>query len=416
MMTKNPAQNSGPAGSAARTQGTDAPSAHRLSQLDFLRGVAILLVLGAHQPHGDTGKMRLVAGLMGRFGWSGVDLFFVLSGFLIGGLIMREVVTKQSFDIRRFFIRRILKIWPLYYLYLLVFTAILFAEKGAAFGHYLVTVVVPAWFNYQNLSPAFSANIDHIWPPIGMTWSLAIEEHFYLLLPLLCLFALALRPPAQALKIVAWSCVGCVLACTTLRFILLWNSPFSTFTHQFPTYLRIDGLAFGVLLAYLYHAQPAAWDRLKKYRSPMILGSLLLLAPMLFLSHEKSRFVYTLGYSFLYLGYGGLLVVFMQSVVGQGRIGSFIGSRAGKAIAAIGRASYSIYLWQLLLAAKLVEHEMGWLPFKSNPTLHWSLAMFLVAFLSIAEGMLIARLFEVPTLLLRNRLFPARSEAVRSAA
>ena len=416
MIAKNPIEKSGLSAGSNGTSVTGVQSAHRLPQLDFLRGIAILLVLGVHQPFFEAGKLRLISGLLGRFGWSGVDLFFVLSGFLIGGLIFREIVTKQSFDMRRFYIRRVLKIWPLYYLYVFVIAAILFAQKGSAFGHYFITVIVPAIFNYQNLSPAFAENLGYIWIPMGMTWSLAVEEHFYLLLPLCCLLALAVRPPAQALKIIALGCIACIITCTVLRFVLLWKAPFSYFTHLWPTYLRIDGLAFGVLLAYVYHAQPTWWEGLKKYRYLILISSLALLFPMVLLSHERSRFVWTIGYTFLYLGYGGLLVVLMQTTVGKGKIGSFIGSAAGKGIAAIGRASYSIYLWQLLLAGKLIVHYQYLIPFKSNLALHWLVAFILSVSLSIVEGMVIARLIEVPTLVIRNRLFPARSEAVRSTS
>ena len=393
----------------ATTQAT-----RRLLQLDFLRGIAILLVLGAHQLGLPSGKLRLVAGLLGRFGWSGVDLFFVLSGFLVGGLICRELVTKQSFDAPRFMVRRAFKIWPSYYLYLLVAAGIIFYQDRPNFAHHLVAVFVPAFFNYQNLSYSFYEGIGHIWPPMGMTWSLAIEEHFYILLPLICLLLLKSKSPTRALQLIAQGCFACIITCTVLRFILLWNKPFNFYMNVWPTYLRIDGLSFGVFLAYLYHAQPDRWNSLKKYRHGMLAASFFLLLPMVLYSHEKSRFVYTLGYTFVYLGYGGLLVVLMQTTVGQGRLGSLIGSPLGRMVAVTGRASYSIYLWQLLLAGKLLNHFSYLIPFKSNPTLHWLLATSLLVLLSIFEGILIARLVEVPTLLIRDRLFPGRAKAIKT--
>ena len=387
---------------------------HRLSQLDFLRGVAILLVLGAHQPNTDPGKLRLVAGLMGRFGWSGVDLFFVLSGFLVGGLIFREVVTKQRFDPVRFMVRRAFKIWPLYYLYITVATVIMFVQDRTRFAHDVVAVIVPCVFNYENMSHSFVEDLPHIWAPMGMIWSLAVEEHFYLLLTALFAFALATRPTVRALRLVALVCVSCIPLCLTLRFVLLWNQPFTFITHVWPTYLRIDGLCWGVLLAYVYHVQPSWWEALRGRRRAILAASLLLLLPMVLLSHEKSRLVYTFGYTFLYVGYGGLLVVLMQTTVGQGRIGSLVGSPVGRLTAAIGRSSYSIYLWQLMLAGELVTTHLSLIPFQSIPALHWLLAMSATVVLSIIEGALIARLIEVPTLLVRNRLFPARSEATRA--
>lgn len=393
-----------------------APAAGRLPQLDFLRGIAILLVLGAHQVPMSPGKLRLVSGLMGRFGWSGVDLFFVLSGFLVGGLICRELVTKQSFDARRFMVRRAFRIWPSYYLYLLVVAGLVFYQDRPNFAHHVAAVLVPAFFNYQNMSPAFSVGIGEIQPQMGMTWSLAIEEHFYLLLPLICLILLKFRPPAQALRLVALGCLASIVACTSLRFLLLWNRPFTFFMNVWPTYLRIDGLAFGVFLAYLYHAQPARWNGLRKYRPHIIAASLLLLLPEVLYSHEKSRFVYTLGYTFVYLGYGGLLVVLMQTTVGQGKLGSLIGSPLGRGIAATGRVSYSIYLWQMLLAGSVIARFVYLFPFKSNPALHWLLVTAAAAVLAIVEGVLLARFVEAPPLALRERLFPGRARAVQATA
>jgi peptidoglycan/LPS O-acetylase OafA/YrhL len=100
---------------------TSTPS--RVLQLDVLRGAAILLVLGAHAPSvapGWSGKLRPLDAFIHRFGWTGVDLFFVLSGFLIGGLLFAELKKYGRLDVRRFLIRRALRIWPPYYILLIV--------------------------------------------------------------------------------------------------------------------------------------------------------------------------------------------------------------------------------------------------------------------------------------------------------
>src|SRR5437763_1037392 len=88
-----------------------APAGGRIQQLDFLRGVAILLVLVYHWvfPPSDAGLLRPIMEGIERFGWSGVDLFFVLSGFLIGGLLFKEIQKTGRLDVKRFLIRRGLK-------------------------------------------------------------------------------------------------------------------------------------------------------------------------------------------------------------------------------------------------------------------------------------------------------------------
>src|ERR1700722_19491950 len=91
--------------------------ARRLIQLDVLRGLAILLVLGRHAivPREDAGRLAPLAKIWWHIGWTGVDLFFVLSGFLVGGLLLGELRSRGTLDIKRFIIRRGFKIWPAYY-------------------------------------------------------------------------------------------------------------------------------------------------------------------------------------------------------------------------------------------------------------------------------------------------------------
>ena len=109
----------------------------RLLPLDFLRGVAILLVLMRHSPLASSkvGYIAYPFALIGRMGWTGVDLFFVLSGFLIGGLLFREIATRETLDIKRFIIRRGFKIWPSYYLNILVGTLIVYLNTPEAGGN-----------------------------------------------------------------------------------------------------------------------------------------------------------------------------------------------------------------------------------------------------------------------------------------
>lgn len=134
----------------------------RLPELDFARAIAITLALGWHfYTPSDFVILNLIQLPGHLIGWAGVDLFFVLSGFLIGGLIFREIDQTGEFNARRFLIRRAFKIWPVLYLYvvLLVLT-----------GRYSPIEIVPqTLFHLQNY-----------WvTPASHLWSLAVEEHFY---------------------------------------------------------------------------------------------------------------------------------------------------------------------------------------------------------------------------------------------
>src|SRR5437867_1416823 len=155
----------------------------RNQSLDVLRCVAILLVLGRHLDYYP---------LWSKIGWIGVDLFFVLSGFLVSGLLFHEFKEHGRINFRRFILRRGLKIWPAFYTYILI-TAVLVAfiqyhRAGAFPWRQFVTTSLFLRFYF----PSDSRFFDHI-------WSLAVEEHFYLILPLALFILLVSRNHSKKL-------------------------------------------------------------------------------------------------------------------------------------------------------------------------------------------------------------------------
>ncbi|HYJ63150.1 MAG TPA: acyltransferase, partial [Parafilimonas sp.] len=137
----------------------------RLKEIDFLRGIAIILVLFRH---------HLISNKLYQIGWIGVDLFFVLSGFLVSGLLFREYKKSHRINVRLFLIRRGFKIYPLFYVFILL-TA--FMERFV-YGHLNMRDFFSEAFFVQNY-------FGNIW---WHTWSLAIEEHFYFGLAFFILF------------------------------------------------------------------------------------------------------------------------------------------------------------------------------------------------------------------------------------
>lgn len=215
----------------------------QIPQLDAVRGVAILVVL-AHNLHGFSSPPF---SFLTTYGWMGVDLFFVLSGFLITGILLDTNPSKDFF--RNFYARRCLRIWPLYYSMLVlmfVIVPLLRPQNAAELFHRS-----NPWWSYpfflQNFlvaDPALSVG------PLGVSWSLAVEELFYLVWPLFVRF---LSP--GRLQIVAW---GVFLFSPVLRFLvvsrgwLIYSNPFC----------RIDGLMAGALLALLVRKSGFAPNRL----------------------------------------------------------------------------------------------------------------------------------------------------------
>ena len=176
------------------------PAGQYLPQLDGLRGVAISIALLNHfviPP--DRGLLAWVARNTLTMGWVGVDLFFVLSGYLITGILLRAKAHPHYF--RNFFARRVLRIFPLYFLLLaivfLLSPVLPFGARGPVWP--FVTYTSNYWVLLHQLG-TLSTGAPYL--PLAHTWSLAIEEQFYASLPFLVFF---LDP--RALRKVLWGVI-----------------------------------------------------------------------------------------------------------------------------------------------------------------------------------------------------------------
>ena len=165
----------------------------RIPALDGLRGIAILVVLLRHAIFGVTSVQGIEAHsrfatfviACGQLSWSGVDLFFVLSGFLIGGILLDARSSPRYFQ--TFYIRRAYRILPLYFLVIgLSLLPHLLAQFSVARATHTTPLPLP-WLSYATFTQNFWMAYLGVFGPSGMgiTWSLAIEEQFYLSIPLL---------------------------------------------------------------------------------------------------------------------------------------------------------------------------------------------------------------------------------------
>lgn len=219
-------------------------------RVDALRGMAIIFVLLAHYFGGairfevsPNSSFPILLELL-RLGWSGVDLFFVLSGFLIGGILLDNKDAKNFFKV--FYMRRICRILPLYFLLLLPFFICVYILKATwePPRDFLFEYPLPIAPYFVFLQNFFMAKAN-TWGPhwLGITWTLAIEEQFYLLVPLIIRFVDRRKIPFVLVLL--------ILLAILSRMVLFWVFKLSYLGIYVLLPCRMDSLFLGVLAAAL---------------------------------------------------------------------------------------------------------------------------------------------------------------------
>lgn len=299
--------------------------------LDGIRGIAILLVVFFH----NFGFLNYFV-----FGWLGVDLFFVLSGFLISNILLKTVGQKGY--LTKFYIRRMLRIFPLYYSVLMVTIFILphidFLNDNL---QYYVNNQWWFWLYIQNwlfvVKPLEGTNF------LAHFWSLAVEEQFYLVWPFVILL---IRKPKPLLFLLAF-----ILVAVIVTRIFLWEHHVEKLQYfGLYTFTRIDGICIGCMLALLMNINAAF---LRKYTGLIVL--LLSAANFIFffLNREHS-FSFPFFAFFAFIGYTTFAVMFAllvyEAVVGETVIIQKIFSLP--VLVFLGKISFGFYVfhWPVYVA------------------------------------------------------------------
>ncbi len=289
-------------------------SAVRIPALDGLRGIAIALVLLYHTvfrlPAEAGGGLATLLATQ-RLAWTGVDLFFVLSGFLIGGILLDAVASPHYF--KTFYLRRAYRILPLYFVLVGLFSLRFVPGLGSVGPLGKLTESQVPFLSYvtftQNIWMALlgTAGVG----TMAMTWSLAIEEQFYLTVPLLIRKIDRSRLPLLLLAV--------IIGAPILRTLLLLAPERGHFAAFLLMPCRADGLSLGVLCA-LIARTPAWWDRLRARRAVLRGVTAVLLIGMIVLtvsgSAPMSTFMVTIGYSWIALFYSSFLLLAITATGG----------------------------------------------------------------------------------------------------
>lgn len=312
-------------------------SSARVAELDGLRGFAVLLVVACHyiysSAHATHGFGAFVAATL-RLSWSGVDLFFVLSGFLIGGILIDARCALNYF--KPFYIRRACRIVPLYALLCLAFWVgrhLFYAQLPAALQE-LFKGDMPLWVYAtmtQNFWFAAHASFDPIL--LAVTWSLAVEEQLYLTLPFLI-------RRASLVAALRWALI--VIAAAPFARLICWSFGVTWMAISTLAWFRADALALGLLAAILVR-RPSALAFIsarRKMHNKVLLALFAVVAFITYMDFNRAQFeMIFLGYTALALFYFALL---LAAVVYKDHKLNAIWRAA--ALRRLGAISYCVYL------------------------------------------------------------------------
>lgn len=365
-------------------------TARRLPGLDLLRAIAVLWVITFHF-HLLADDMPLSS--FGQFGWMGVDLFFVLSGFLIGEQLLRPLARGEKLSYKNFFIRRTFRTLPNYFFVLaLYFLFPLLREHPN---------IQPLW-KFLTFTQNFGlSRIDA--RAFSHAWSLCVEEQFYLALPFLAGFVFKGK---TARTLCLWFGI-IVVAGIILRAgiwiyivkpqeIVLSSISFASFFAEhiyYPTYARLDGLLVGVALALIKVFRPKLWLAMLGHGKRFLVLGLVILAVVI--SRSTGHYNLTaaaLAYPLIAFAFGSLLVASLSPKI-------WISQHHIPGVQFMASLSYVMYLIQ-----KMVFHVCGQFLHQLGHNSHTFGGFAIMMVVLIIVSFVIYSVIEQPFMNLRQKL------------
>ena len=360
-------------------------SNNRFAGLDTLRALAIAVVMVFHL----QGLLPDAFHPIGRFGWMGVDLFFVLSGYLIGSQLLKPVRDGRSVSLLGFYRKRAYRILPVYLVVLALY----------AFW--------PLWREQPGMSPlwqflTFTENffVDYsINQAFSHVWSLCVEEHFYLLLPMIVLVMSRRAAIWKTVAVLAFFvALGLGIRSYEYFHVLL---PMGRGSDDFgaryieriyyPTYTRLDGLLAGVALALMRIFRPGWWSAILQRANWLLAGGAALLACTLWIFADRLGPVGTV------IGFPLMAIAFAMLLMAAADRQCWFGRMRVPGAKMVSTLAYSLYLTH-----KEVAHlDALWLPNVMEARDWRTVGVLVVSCLTVAGLMYFA--VERPFLALRDR-------------
>jgi len=330
----------------------------RIAELDGLRGVSAMLIVAVHLFN------EYLPGC-----WAALDVFFVLSGYLITSIVIQHTLSWQF--LKSFYLRRGLRIWPIYYLLILLLTM-------GGLGNIRA---LPFYLTYTQITPRYWGGEMPLWLPIQHTWSLALEEQFYLIWPVLVLLAGRRRMLCLALAVAA----------------IAVEARYAGF-HWWLLLARCDGFALGGFLALIMADSDAARARHRARSWMMALGTLAML---------QAGVLIATGH--LFAGFGPMTMAARATLASLGAfiLVSLVVCHAGHPVLALlrsgplvylGTISYGIYLYHYPII-KVSEVVSGYLDVSPGPVICAADCV-----LTLVVAMASWHLIELPILRLKDRI------------
>ena len=320
-----------------------------------------------------------------RAGGHGVDLFFVLSAFLITELLLRECDATGMVRVKSFYIRRILRIWPLYFFFILLIFPFEIVTSEIPLAYYgMLAVFVGNWY------PFFFGEVESV---TGHLWTISVEEQFYLIWPVLLVCT---RPRAFLVLM-----VGLFAASTVYRSVLIEGSYAAAVSVHSNTFTRMDCFALGSILACCVHWNLISTNSVIRVTLLAICAFLYLIIGWIYsdVLHVSTAWVYLIG------SIASVLVVLVVGVSPSSNKTSYVQN----AWSYLGKISYGLYMWHVPASWIVAASLASWRLDLGNAML---VGFVLTALLTYLMAMTSYSLLEKPFLRMKQRFTLVESRPI----